>query len=154
MGELFSFFGAIVLVLFLMIPLGIVARGCNWIDRAATVVSKEVDPAYLLKKYEWFKDASATLDKKQADIAVYEARLSSMVKAYEGVPRYKWPRDERESMSLRESEIAGIKASFNQVAAEYNAQMSKMNWKFTNVGNLPQGANEPLPREYKPYEAQ
>ena len=37
------------------------------------------------------------------------------------------------------------------LAAEYNAQMAKFNWAFTNQGKLPAGATEVLPREFKPY---
>jgi len=47
--------------------------------------------------------------------------------------------------------VAGIKASYNQLAAEYNAGMVKINWRYTNVGDLPPGSTEPLPREFKPY---
>ena len=39
----------------------------------------------------------------------------------------------------------------NQLCAEYNSAMSKFNYRFTNIGDLPEGATEPLPREYKPY---
>jgi len=30
--------------------------------------------------------------------------------------------------------------------------MAKFNWAFANVGELPKGADRPLPREFKPYE--
>ena len=52
------------------------------------------------------------------------------------------------------SEVAGIKASYNSLAAEYNSQMAKFNWQFCNAGTLPQGATEVLPREHKPYIAE
>ena len=61
-------------------------------------------------------------------------------------------RSDKEQMYVWMSEVAGIKASYNQLVSEYNSQMSKLNWRFCNVGNLPQGATEVLPREYKPYE--
>lgn len=48
-------------------------------------------------------------------------------------------------------EVAGIKASYNSLAAEYNSQMSKFNWQFAEKGKLPPGATDPLPREFKPY---
>jgi hypothetical protein len=51
-----------------------------------------------------------------------------------------------------ESEVAGVKASYNSLAAEYNANMVKVHWAFCNAGDLPAGAAEALPREYKPYE--
>ena len=121
------------------------------VTNTASVVKKEFYPDALLRKYEWFKDASAALDKKQADMKVYDARLKSLTDQYVGVSRIKWPRDDREQMSIWQSEAAGIRASYNQLASEYNAEMVKFNWKFTNVGDMPPGATNPLPREYKPY---
>jgi hypothetical protein len=48
-------------------------------------------------------------------------------------------------------ELDGVKASYNDLAADYNSAMSKANVNFTNVGDLPKGASEPLPREVAPY---
>lgn len=118
---------------------------------AAQVVKKEFYPDALLRKYEWFKDAAAALDAKQADIAVYDNRLKGMLSDYEGVKRKDWPRDAREQYSIWASEAAGVRASYNGLAAEYNSEMVKFNWKFTNVGDVPQGGR-PLPREYRPYQ--
>jgi hypothetical protein len=120
---------------------------------AAKVVKQEIYPTALLKKYEWFKDASAALDKKRADIGVYTTRLTALEKAYEGQRRSAWPRDDREQYSIWQSELSGVKASYNSLAADYNAQMSKINWAFANVGQVPP-SESPLPREYKPYETQ
>lgn len=114
-------------------------------------VKQEFSPQVLLEKYEWFKDAAASLDKKRADIGVYDRRVASIRDGYGTTPRREWARDDREQLSIWQSEVAGIKASYNQLAAEYNAQMAKFNWRFTEVGNLPRGASVPLPREYKPY---
>lgn len=117
---------------------------------AAAVVRKEFYPDALLRKYEWFKDASAALDKKAADLSVYDRRLADLDAAYVGVARSQWPRDDREQRAIWASEAAGISASYNQLAAEYNAEMAKFNWRFTNVGDVPQGG-KPLPREYRAY---
>lgn len=143
--------GFIFIVMLISFPLGLFMRGCAWWSKANDVAFHEVDPAYILKKYEWFKEASAGLDKKLADLKVYEVRVTSLKKDYEGKSRTEWARDDREQYSIWMSESAGISASYNDLASEYNAQMSKMNWRFTNVGMLPQGATETLPREYKPY---
>ena len=155
-GEIIKWFFIVcvvgILLMIIAIPFGILGRGCGLVHSAVNTVANEIDPAYLLKKYEWFKDCSAALDKKIADISVFQKRIDSIREDYKGVARKDWPRDERESLSLRESEVAGIKASFNQLASEYNAQMAKINWRFTNIGQLPQGATQPLPKEYKPYE--
>lgn len=124
-------------------------EGC---DEAAQVVHDEVGPRALLKKYEWLKEAHAQLDKKKADISVYEERFSNLKEMYNGKPRSAWAREDREQSNMWETEYAGIVASYNELAAEYNAKMAEVNWAFTNVGQLPQGASVPLPREYAPYQ--
>ena len=108
----------------------------------------------MLEKYEWFKDAAAQLDKKQADITVYNGRITEMNTTYKDLARQNWPREDREQYNIWSSEVAGVKASYNTLAAEYNAQMAKFNWRFANAGDLPKGADKPLPREFKPYIAQ
>jgi len=105
-----------------------------------------------LEKYEWFKDVAARLDAKQASIQASESRLDAMEKQYAGTPRKDWPRADLEQSNLWRSEVAGMKASFNDLAGQYNARMAKANHNYANVGELPKGASEPLPREFKPYE--
>ncbi len=126
--------------------------GLGFLGEAGQVMHEQFGPRALLQKYEWFKDASAQLDKKQADITVYEERLRSLENAYKGISRSAWARDDREQYSVWSSEVAGVRASFNSLAAEYNSGMAKFNFRFANVGELPAGATTPLPREYKPYE--
>ena len=134
---------------------GLIIAGpvCGWIGEAADVTREELGPRALLKKYEWFKDALAQLDKKKADIGVYGTRLKSLETAYEGVPRKDWPRTDLDHWSQWHSEVAGTKSSYNSLAAEYNSQMSKANWRFTNAGSLPKGADVVLPREVRAYVA-
>ncbi len=134
--------------------IGVISYTFGWIGEAADVTKKEFGPKALLLKYEWFKNASAELDKKQADIKVYEQRVVEQDKDYAGVLKKDWPRDARETRSQWQNEVAGVKASYNSLAAEYNAQMAKFNWRFANSGELPEGATVPLPRDYKPYVSQ
>lgn len=131
-----------------------IGYGFGWFGETAQVAKEEFGPRAALAKYEWFKDASAQLDKKQADIAVYERRLKAMDETYKDLARQKWPREDREQYNTWSSEVAGVKASYNMLAAEYNSQMAKFNWQFANKGELPKGADEPLPREFKPYTTQ
>ncbi len=123
----------------------------GWFGEAAKVTQEEFGPRALLEKYEWFKDAAAQLEKKQADIAVYDGRMTAMNETYKDLARQSWPREDREQYNVWSSEVAGVKASYNTLAAEYNAAMAKFNWRFANVGELPKGADKPLPREFKPY---
>lgn len=122
------------------------------VQETARVAREEFGPRALLEKYEWFKDASAALDKKRADVRVMEERIASLEADYAGKSRSEWPRDDREQSNVWRSEVAGVRLSYNALAADYNAQMSKFNWRFCNRGDLPPGATEPLPREYKPYD--
>ena len=137
-----------------VVLLGIVGNALGWFGEAAQVAREQFSPREMLRKYEQFKDMKAQLDKKKADIAVFEGRVKAQDEAYTGVARKDWPRDEREQRSVWESEVAGVKASFNSLAADYNANMAKFNWRFANQGMLPEGATEPLPREFAPYVAQ
>jgi hypothetical protein len=138
-----------------LFALGLFFRGCNVANRladdAANTTVKEFAPSAMLRKYEWFKDTAAALDAKKASIEVYEARFASTKTSY-GADATKWPRDVRENLAQQLSEVAGIKASFNNLAAEYNADMVKFNWSvFERFGDAPKGAREVLPREFKPY---
>lgn len=136
------------LLLFLIV---LFASSCRYAQDGADTAFKEFKPSALLKKYEYFKDMSAQLDKKQADLKVYENRLADLKEQYKGIPRKDWARDDREQYSIWCSEQSGIKASYNSLAADYNSAMSKFNYAFCNVGTLPEGATQPLPREFKPY---
>jgi hypothetical protein len=128
----------------------------GWFGETAQVAQEQFGPRAVLQKYEQFKDQAAQLDAKMASIEVYEKGLKAteaqMVDgAGKALPKAQWPRDEREAYNQRATEIAGLKASFNKLAADYNANMAKFNYAFANQGTLPQGADKPLPREYKPY---
>jgi hypothetical protein len=151
MKTIFAGIGIIIILFVLAIGMGVMNFTCGAMHNAAKVAQKEIYPEALLRKYEWFKNASAELDKKQADIAVYAAKTKSMREDYAGEKRSQWDRTDKETFSIWEQELAGIKASYNSLSAEYNAQMAKINWAFCNVGKLPPGATSPLPREYKPY---
>lgn len=141
----------VVAALLLFIPL----RGCTMINtvasNAAKAVEEQLDARTLIKRYEWFKDASAQLDKKLVDLKVYEKRFQLLKDEYAGKPRSDWAREDREQFNLWSSEVAGIESSYNTLAAEYNAAMAKINYRWTNYGDMPAGASQPLPKEVKPY---
>lgn len=147
-------------IIFLVFLLSCVIGGlgyvAGWFGETAQVAQEEFGPRALLKKYEHFKDMSAQLDAKLATIDSYQKGLddekAQMVdRDGKAIPIVEWPRDQRESFNQRATEIRGLKASFNNLAAEYNADMAKFNYRFTNVGDLPAGQTKVLPREYKPY---
>ena len=144
----------ILFVVGIVVLISAIGYGLGWFGEAARVTQEEFGPRAMLEKYEWFKDAAAQLEKKQADITVYNGRMTAMNETYKDLARQKWPREDREQYNVWSSEVAGVKASYNSLAAEYNAQMAKFNWRFANVGELPKGADRPLPREFKPYTTQ
>lgn len=141
----------VVIIGILAVPLSCVTsiamRGCRWAGRAADVVEAELDPAFLLRKYEWFKDTAAQLNKKLADVKIYEGRVASLAE----IPRKEMDRQDKEQLAQWQTELTGVLASYNGLAAEYNSQMAKINWRFCNAGQLPKGATETLPREFAPY---
>lgn len=154
-----SAFGVVVKVVLVLASLifvtAVVGIPLGWFRDAAAVAQEQFGARALLTKYEWFKDAAAQLDKKQADIKVYDVRLQGLADAYKDVKRQDWPRDDREQYSIWSSEAAGVRASYNSLAADYNAEMAKFNYRFANVGDLPQGASGgPLPRAYRAYTEQ
>lgn len=136
----FKVLGIIILV---VIGISILGYFGGWFSEAGKVAKDEFGAKAMLKKYEWFKNASAELEKKKADILVYEQNLKNMEESYGKIPRYEWDRTDKEQYNQWQLEVAGIKASYNMTAAEYNAQSSKFNWrKFKGKSDLP-------PTEYK-----
>lgn len=135
----------------LAIPALLFMRACgaatHLVDRSITVVTQELDPRTLLNRYMWFKDAAAMLDKKMADIRLYEQRLAE-IQITDTSPRYI-----HEQRMQWQTEMLGVKSSYNSLAAEYNAAMAKINWQFANVGSLPVGVAQTLPREFRSYES-
>lgn len=125
----------------------VVGNSCRAVDEVASVAHEEFGARASLAKYEWFKDAAAQLDKKRADIRVYQAGLDGSAAEWAGK---EMPRDVREERSLRRAEVMGAIASYNALAAEYNAAHAKFNWRFADRGNVPAGSV--LPREFKPYD--
>lgn len=111
----------------------------NTCSDTAGVVHKEFGLSALLKKYEYFKDLSAAIDSKRAEIEVYRSVLEET--------------DDRSSFEYNQSrsELLGLISMHNSLCKEYNAGMSKFNYSFCNTGTLPETNLTPLPREIKPY---
>jgi len=143
-----KYVGYFFLIMFLLMVFSVVGTVSHWFGRAADVVQQQVDPFELQRKYEWFKDVAAQLDKKQADIGVYESRLK-----HQHCDAAK-DRVKVEQCGVWEQETAGVIASYNSLADDYNAQMAKWNWRFTNIGDLPKGATEVLPRAFRTYQSE
>lgn len=118
----------------------------RWTGEAASVAQEDLGPRALLGKYEWFKDAQAELSAKQASIGVLESRVGPFRSiGVENMDRFQLDR-----FSQSDAELSGLILSYNNLAAEYNAQHAKINWAFADLGNVPAGSN-PLEREHARY---
>lgn len=115
---------------------------CSVANETANVAQQQFGPRAAVVKYEWFKDAAAALDKQRANLLVYEKRFTDFDAQYKGIARSQWPRDEREAYNQMKAEYAGVSAAYNDLAAQYNSNMSKVNWQFASAS---------LPREIAPY---
>jgi hypothetical protein len=137
-------FVGILMLLCIGLVFKVVAFPIWFASRTVDVIQQQIDPAELLRKYELFKDEAAQLDAKQASIKIKQHQIKDM----KGLVM---DRTNREQLMIWQQELGGMEYSYNALAADYNAQMVKINYRFCNIGQLPQGATVPLPREYKPY---
>jgi len=116
---------------------------CRWVGDAQDTAFEEFKASTALKKYEWFQTCSATLDEKFNTIKVYEQNIIDLDGLYVNIPRRDWDQIDKQQYNQWRAEITGIKASYNKVVKEYNAQSSKFNWQPFN--------HSELPRIYKAY---
>lgn len=153
MSDFFKVMGFLVVFCVISVLLVTISAVGGCFSETAAVVHQETNARAVLTKYSWFKDSAAALDAKRAGIDVMQADIDHTLEEYKGVPRAQWPRDERERVDQQRRELSGLKMSFNNLAAEYNANMAKIHYSFSNLGDAPKGAEvgKELPREYKPY---
>lgn len=111
---------------------------CSYVEDAKQTAWEETRPKMLLKKYMYFKDLSSSIDNQRANLMVYQEELKDSTL-------------DKEYKQQRKSEALGIVANYNHLVSQYNADMSKINYEFCNVGTLPQSNLTPLPRDYKPF---
>tara|TARA_Y100000310_G_C20552304_1_gene748712 strand:+ start:429 stop:863 length:435 start_codon:yes stop_codon:yes gene_type:complete len=126
----------IVIITVTVVFLGLLGFVLNAVGTFGNTAVKELGGDALLRKYEWFKDAHNQLNAKTANIKIYKAKLDAF-KQLENPDR-----TDKENFATWAQELAGMQASYNDLAAEYNSNMSKVNWKFCSGDNA-------LPREYK-----
>ena len=112
---------AIIIITLLLIPTLFIVNMCA---DTASVITKEFSPSSLLKKYEYFKDLSASIDEKRATIEVYKSQISG-IKDQEGF-----------QYQQTQAEMIGLISMHNSLCKEYNSGMSKFNYSFCNKGTL------------------
>jgi hypothetical protein len=117
--------------------LSFMAYALGWFSEGAQVVQEEFGPSAALEKYEWFKNASETIEQKKRTIGVYETNINEINASYDGIPRKDWDRIDKQQYNQWRAEITGMKASYNKVVKDYNSQSSKFNWEMFNTSGLP-----------------
>lgn len=124
----------------------IVPTCSRYTNDAGNAIFSELSPTQLNRKYEWFKDAHSKLASLQAQVD-FKKELVAEIKA-ETSGRAK-TRDELQLAGQYSQELQGITAAYNNLAAEYNSEMSKFHTAFLNAGTMPKGSE--LPREVISY---
>ena len=126
----------IVTILIGLFLFSVILNTCNTADKfvnnGLNTAYEEFKPEELLRKYEWFKDASTQCEQKLATIKSYEARIKNLKESYgaDSLSRKNWERADIEQWNVWQSEYLGIKASYNDLAAQYNGAMAKFNYRF------------------------
>lgn len=133
-----------IIMWFLVIGVGLIIGSTllRFCGSTADVVHKEFNAGALLKKYEYFKDLAAGIDRKRADLEVYRSELENFDIH---------DKQDKTEYHQKRAEAMGIVMIYNGLVSDYNSQMAKFNWRFCNAGDLPASNLEPLPREFKPY---
>lgn len=131
-----KYFARLFLTIILVMIVGAVLRYCN---NTLEVAHKEYSPEALLKKYEYFKNASSAIDSYRADIEMRASVLKQM------------SNKESDNYMMSQQELMGIITEYNNMCSDYNSAMSKFNYAFCNKGDMPLSNLKPLPREFKPY---
>lgn len=151
--------GSIKILFMGLLIMGVIGLGLNvvggffgWIGQAQQVAQEEFNPRAMLTKYEWFKNTASALAAKQQSIYVLEGRVKSLYEDYEGTKRKDWDRVDKQNMNIWRQETAGLKLSYNNLAAEWNSQIDKFHWR-PFLGSLPPGAEQVLSSEFAPYQS-
>ena len=140
---------AVVLCGLVVVGLSILGFVGRYVGEAVEVAVEETSPRAVQEKYEWFKRTKAALDAKVADIEVFKTRIEGIKRDYpDPLDR---PRDVRQNMNQWRTEIAGVIASYNQLASRYNAQHAMWNYRFADFGKLPSGVADTIPRTFGEY---
>lgn len=117
------------------VPVTCVVGGVGWFAGEAVGVARdEFGPRAAVRKYEWFKDAWAQLQAREANIKERKSQLAALEASYADTPRGQWPREDRQTWAQISAEISGMVAAYNDLAAEYNANRSKATFSFAERG--------------------
>jgi len=112
--------------------MGLFSYACDITGEAKQVAREQFGPRAALRKYEWFKDTAYAIQALSANILNSKERLATYKKDNTG-PIGTWPRDERESYRLTQTEVNGLIDKVNTMIGEYNSQADKFTWEMFNA---------------------
>lgn len=134
-----------VIIGIILLGMLITASSCRWVNDGVETAHQEYDPSAMLKKYEWFKNQSARIQKMDQDIAnaktlrdgikaQFEADNGKDHKSWDPVTRKQY----QDKVDLQDQMVMANVSQRNSVVADYNAQSAKFNWSsFKTNDNLP-----------------
>ncbi|MBI5733233.1 hypothetical protein HY967_04800 [Candidatus Jorgensenbacteria bacterium] len=108
-----------------------------------------VPDSVLAERYEWGVNLARQIDVKRVALDSLEAKKADIEKANAKKPQKKWSRKVKEQYGVLDSLISLNRSEHDKLAKEYNAEMSKWNWRFAKPDSLPQGITTPLSGPYK-----
>lgn len=130
---------------FILMGLYITTTSCQFVDDGVRTAHQEYDPSAMLKKYEWFKNQSARIQKMDQDIAnskklrdgikgQFEADNGKDHKSWDPVTRKQY----QDKVDLQDQMVMATVSQRNSIVADYNAQSAKFNWSsFKTNDDLP-----------------
>jgi hypothetical protein len=130
---------------FILIGLYITTSSCRFVDDGVETAHQEYDPSAMLKKYEWFKNQSARIQKMDQDITnakTLRDGIRSQFEADNGKDHKSWDpvtrKQYQDKVDLQDQMVTATVSQRNSIVADYNAQSAKFNWaSFKTNDDLP-----------------
>lgn len=116
--------------------IALIGYAFGWFGEAGQVAQEEFGPRASVDKYEYFVETSEVLDAKIMMIEQKKGQIAELEKAYEGMKRNEWTRTDLQSHSQWSQELSGMKISYNNLVAEYNAKSREFTWSQYNTDSL------------------
>ena len=114
-------------MIILMVTLGIIGYVAGWFSEAGEVAQDEFGPRAAVRKYEWFKNKSNSLNAAEKVIKITEGAIEDFKES--AGPRGNWTFEDKEEYSRLTTDLRGQKAFFENLKAEYRAACKKANWE-------------------------
>jgi len=120
--------------IFLCAAIALCGLGCGWVSEASDVAKDEFGAGASLDKYEWFIDQANNIEKMDADVELYEGRVTSVKTQYSsyGENIAEWPPhiqvQYNGELQTARDDLVAVASQRNGLVREYNAASEKFNW--------------------------